>query len=490
MEMATNHDELKLAAGIAFWLMLVVVVPLMLGLSLTYSLVAVLCSLAALPAWLSARRHQLDLMEIIHPVMFLYVVYFGVRTVYVLTAGVEDPFRPDFLDVLDRALLYVIAGVVALLVGYYSGLGDRLAACVRTPLDRSSPRPVMAMTAGLLVLGLLCRAWVYSEGSYARFLAGQREPPSGLLMAVDFGGWASYYGFVVAAAFVFHGDASRGFRWVVWTVVAPATFLLAFFGGAKTEITALALGVLIARHYLARPIGVATIVLFAVLLLCVFPIVNSYRTISETDLDLVPHQAASLIPEALEEQTGQTGFVDTTWRSFMARVPGIDALALVVKYTPEIQPFQWGRTMIIAPLIAFVPTALWPGKYDYINAVASGVDFGSTYFGINDNESGVAITQVGELYLNFGALGIPLGMFIIGVLCRAAYQWFIAHGRTPTGVLIYVFVYVHLIFIEGWFGSTYSNLLKHMMATSLIAWICLKLDSSAVMSSRRLAGAQ
>lgn len=477
--------ELKVAAGFALWLMLALALPLVLGLPLAYSLVGVIFALALVPACLSARAGRFDLLEIIHPIMFLSVVYFGVRTLYVLTVGVEDASRPEFFDELNRALLYVVGGLTTLLGGYYCGVGERLADRATPRAPNVARRPTLFVIAALLVLGFVCRAWVYANGSYTRFIAGQREQASGLMMAVDFGGWLSYYGLIAAAALACRPEAGRGLRLMFWLVLVPVTFTLAFFGGAKSELMFLALGVLLARHYLAQRVTAPMLILAAALFLCAFPIVNSYRTISGANADVAPHRVVSLIPEALDDETADAGFVGAVWQSVLTRVPGIDALALVVKYTPEIMPFQHGRTMIIAPLIAFVPMMLWPGKYEFINAVASGVNFGSDYFGIENNASGVAITQLGELYLNFGPLGIPIGMFIIGVLCRLTYHWFRERGRTPLGLLIYACVYFHMIFIEGWFGSTYANALKHLVVTSLIAWLCVQLGASAPPAPRR-----
>lgn len=483
-------DAFRAVASVALALAAAVAAVLVLDISRTAALASAILALAVLPAMVAWGRGRFDLLEIIHPILLLHGLYFGVRTFYILSSDVDDLLRPMFTDTIDNALVFTLIGMACLLGGYYAPLGTSVIADHTPRIKAVLPERLVRAALVLIAIGLGCRMWVYSAGYYTRFLSAERAAPSGYLMAIDFGAWASYYGFVLAVATAARWEAGRFFPWFVWTVLAPLTFGLAFLGGAKLDVIWLIAGILLTRHYLGRSVrtwhvGAAAVIL----ILVVFPLVNSYRTLAGSNLDLSPHQAATGVPGAVAEQTAGD-FVEDAWRSAMARVPGVDALALVIKYTPELTPFQHGKTIVIAPLIAFIPTAIWPGKYDFINSVVSGVDFGSDYFGIEGNASGIAITQLGELYLNFGPLGIPLGMFVIGLLCRFAYQWFRLNGRTPLGLLVYVFVYVHLIFIEGWFGSTYSNLLKHLVATSLIAWICLKLDSSAVIPSRRFAGAR
>ena len=484
--MVSQGDDLKRAALVALALMIVLAGPLLLGLPVAYSLVGIIAGLALLPSWISARAGRFDALEIIHPVVFLYVAYFGIRAIYVLTSGVADPSRPDFSDVLTSGLVYVVVGMLALLAGYYSPWGSRAGAAIAIA-PSASMRGAALGAGGLVLVGFACRAWIYSNGSYTRFLATHRDASSGVMMMVDFAGWASYYGFLLAAALSWDPSASRGYRLFVWTVLAPVTFAMAFLGGAKTDIIALAIGILLGRHYLAQPVRGVALVATGVAICCIFPLVNQYRTLSGSNLDLAPHQVVALLPETLGTDEGEESFFATTGQSLMERVPGIDALSLVLKYTPDVMPFQHGRTIVIAPLIALVPTMVWPGKYDYINSVVNGVNFGTDYFGIADNTSGVAITQIAELYLNFGPIGVPLGMFVIGMLCRMAYVWFLERGRTPAGLLLYAFAYVHLIFIEGWFATTYSNLLKHLLVTAVVAWVCARLDSDrAPVSAERV----
>lgn len=450
--------------------------------SFTAGLAGLICLVAIAPTLGDQARERLDVMEIIHPMLFLYLLYFGARSFYFLHFGIDDPSRPDFTGTMNLGLIYTLIGLIFLLTGYYSGLGEKLSDRLNLhPGGLPKARGYMAVI-GLFALGGVCRLYVYSTGYYTRFLAGQREAPEGYLMAIDYVGFASYYAFILGVALACQPKASRWFKLFVWTTLVPANLFMALLGGAKMEVIWLLIGVLLACHYFVKPIPVKTLLVgVPLIILILFPLVNTYRGISGMNLELTPLQVLPLISDELTQYASED-FIEKVFGEFMGRLPGIDALSLVIQFTPEVLPFQYGATMIIAPLIAFVPSFLWPGKYDFINSVANGVEFGEVYFGIRGNTSGVAITQLGELYMNFGGLGIPVGMFLIGVISRSAYHWFILHGKTPLGLMVYLFIYVHLIFIEGWFGSTYSNLMKHLALTTLIVYF-LKTEPQAAQST-------
>lgn len=469
-----HSDRAVIAAYLGGFVLFFMLVALVFGfvsdISTTAVLAGLICVVGMTPALVSWWRGRLDVMEIIHPALAFYVVAFGLRTFYLLQFGPDDPFRPDFSDTINLGLVYALLGICAFLFGYYSGFGDRPSVPISLRSGGMSKTTSNGVVA-LFVIGAACRAYVYSTGYYTRFLAGQRESPPGYLMVIDYIGFGSYYALMLGVALTFVPGTSKGFKLFVWTVLVPVTFIMAMLGGAKSEVIWLVLGILLAYHYLVKPITWKVLLLNVMwIILLMFPVVNTYREVSGMNLDLTPIQVLPLMGEALSSYFSYD-YAENVFDAFMGRFPGIDAVSVVVKFTPEFWPFQYGKTIIIAPIIAFIPTILWPEKYAFINSIVDGVEFGRLYFGLDENASGVSITQLGELYLNFGWFGILVGMFLIGILFRFVYRTFIEYGRNPLGLLVYVFVYVHLIFVEGWFGSTYSNLFKHFVLTSLLVYV-------------------
>lgn len=443
------------------------------GFSTTVALSSLIGVVAVMPALLSWWRRRFDILEIIHPIMVSFVIYFGVRALYVVNFGVnvDNPFTPDFSDAIDAALTYTLIGMAGFLVGYYSRIADMWTVHIRPSVGDLPARRGVWAVMGLFILGLTCWSWVYAMGYSTRFLAGHRPTMPAYLMAVHYLAYVSYYALMLGVALACRPKVPRAFKAFLWLIVVPATFVMAAVGGAKADIVWLLIGIIMANHYLKRPVRLRTLFISGcVFFLMVFPLVNLYRNVSAMNLDLSPLQVVALAPD-----WGSYGayfdesLLGAVLGEVMARSTGIDALALLIKTIPDYQPFQYGKTIAIAPLVAFIPTFLWSGKYEYIESVTGSGEFGEKIFGIPGNiRTGISITQLGELYLNFGWIGIPVGMCLIGVVCRLAYRLFIKYGPNPLTLMVYLFVYVHLIFIEGWFFSTYSNLLKSLVITGFI----------------------
>lgn len=96
-----------------------------------------------------------------------------------------------------------------------------------------------------------------------------------------------------------------------------------------------------------------------------------------------------------------------------------------------------GETMKYAAY-GFVPRLVWPEK----PTVTRGLWF-STYVGLSQTEgeatTSVGMTATGELYWNFGIVGVVVGMFVIGGLF--GYLWRMA-GVDPRGQPIHMLLYV------------------------------------------------
>jgi hypothetical protein len=99
-----------------------------------------------------------------------------------------------------------------------------------------------------------------------------------------------------------------------------------------------------------------------------------------------------------------------------------------------------GETMQYASY-AFIPRLLWPDK----PTVTRGTWF-STRLGLFESEAeattSIGMTAVGELYWNFGTLGVIIGMFAIG--CFLGILWHMA-GADPRGKPIHMLLYVTIM---------------------------------------------
>jgi hypothetical protein len=101
---------------------------------------------------------------------------------------------------------------------------------------------------------------------------------------------------------------------------------------------------------------------------------------------------------------------------------------------------RYGETMAYASY-AFIPRLLWPDK----PSLSKGSWF-TVYLGFSPREpeatTSTGITATGELYWNFGIVGVVLGMLFIGMLIGAV--WRLA-GADPRGKLLHMVLYTSLL---------------------------------------------
>ena len=139
-----------------------------------------------------------------------------------------------------------------------------------------------------------------------------------------------------------------------------------------------------------------------------------------------------------------------------------DIFAMVVGFGSRQFPFLWGQSyleMFYQP----IPRALWPAKpwpFD--------VHIGEL---ITGTRTGIPPGIVGELYLNFHIVGIILGMFLFGVLCRVGYQRALARPRDPGKVLLYALLlpYLPIMMLRSFVGGG-TTVLVYLVPT----WLALR----------------
>lgn len=89
----------------------------------------------------------------------------------------------------------------------------------------------------------------------------------------------------------------------------------------------------------------------------------------------------------------------------------------VVAHYPKDYSFTLGEGMIFDTLITFVPRAIWPGKplaRDFASLRAIRQSMGDAVI----DKAAMAIPNIGEIYIDFGTLGVVFLMFIWGKLMR------------------------------------------------------------------------
>jgi len=144
------------------------------------------------------------------------------------------------------------------------------------------------------------------------------------------------------------------------------------------------------------------------------------------------------------------------------------SFAGVVSSVPTQVPYQRGQTLFDS-FTLIIPRAIWPSKPTPANSWLA-----QTFYGPEITAS-ISTTWPGELYLNFGWLGLMLGMYWMGVACAKV------NGLDPPKLDgkpavwqgLKAAVWLPLPFVWIWGGSSFA--VWHVLFNVVPIWIVFKL---------------
>lgn len=132
------------------------------------------------------------------------------------------------------------------------------------------------------------------------------------------------------------------------------------------------------------------------------------------------------------------------------RIDGISSLGVVVSNYERLSPYEdsYGlENNILQDLwISFIPRFLWANKPPTSDPRA----YSDLYFNFNGNS--YAITPVGDLLRNYGPVGVPIGMMILGIFLRFTYSMLIENQKITIGRATAYFMFLVSLSYEGFYS--------------------------------------
>lgn len=205
---------------------------------------------------------------------------------------------------------------------------------------------------------------------------------------------------------------------------------------------------------------------FLLAIVIVFSFLGQIRT-RMSGYEKINSVITELNRSVLEEDQAVTAVAETEEEEerFEARVSNVNQTSQIIRLVEE-DGFYHGETIAYLSY-AFIPRFIWKEKPLIAQGVWFALRIGQAYVqeGIGANNS-INMTSAGELYLNFGLLGVVLGMLFIGALC--AYMWQISgFSNHPSNLLGGMFG-LYLFFLAT---STFGIDLQFLV--TLVSYFCL-----------------
>jgi predicted phage tail protein len=314
---------------------------------------------------------------------------------------------------LVNGQLAALIGLGLLLLAYALPIGNTAAAAFPQPKREWSGAAALAVAVVLIPLG------------WSIYLAGQfqvipKRLGSGVLGIVAN---ATIYG-ISLLTLIYLRHRSR-LALLMLCAAIPPTMFFNFFTGSKGRFFApLAM---VALTYVAtrRQIRVRWVIVGIVALALLYPAAEFYRQVvleenTLTAITMLKNPEAALRRVSAYTSTFDFGeYLASGVQMTTGRFAGVGITSIILRDTPERVPYQGGWTIGYI-FLSYVPRILWPGNPD----MSIGQWVTDHYMGGPSIRSNTGPSWVGELYFNFGYLGIVVGMLVLGVYFRILHEAF------------------------------------------------------------------
>jgi hypothetical protein len=160
-----------------------------------------------------------------------------------------------------------------------------------------------------------------------------------------------------------------------------------------------------------------------------------------------------------------------------SRIDHLSAFAFVVAKTPNVVPYWDGKTYE-SFLWSFVPRVLAPDK----PKKTLGQEYGHRYgfIGNGNLTTSINLEQTVEMYANFGAWGVILGMIFLGLLIRLIHD-LLNHGVGGDGaMLLATATFRALLNIESDFSLVYGGIVQGAVLLYLTLWLLARRRTRAI----------
>jgi len=464
----------------------------LLGLSAAAAIVAISGGLTAI-IQARARAGRFDLFE---PVVFIpayMLVVFGLATLpFILplqppSASLVFPFWVNGLQPSTLAETELLGAAATLLfMGFYLVAAARFPLGVRLPGAFLSERRLSVRRLMLAFsLGLIAKLYLIKTGHIVGIGNAFIPTSTGYLEWIQLASQTTLYAMALLAVYLLQTRPKERMLWyALWAALAVNVALGAAYGSKQILLEGLEV-LIIAWWYSRRRFPPQLLAGLIFLGLVAFIIIPSYR-------QYVGQSAATGSADPVTAFRSAVG--SSLFRASIPDLLGTDVwtierrfalspdVALAIQYTPAPgNPYLGGRDYIWALPDTFIPRAIWPDKPAPLN----GLYFSTHYFGLPPStSSSSSMTWMGDLYINFGLLGVFLGMGAIGMLLAWWYGAFQRNFSMQT-IVIYAAAVPVIMNFEPTVPAVITSLMRDLIILALMTWLIFPPLPSKSTAARR-----
>jgi hypothetical protein len=403
-----------------------------------------------------------------HPVVFAGWSYFFPAFVIggtLLACGFTEPYFLSFVQDesynLPLTLVYVMIGYGCLSIGFFLPWAPRVGRWLNRKLPewKLDNRDIPIPSTLLLIVGIGTVIVSFIQGLFGYQRAEDIPSYEGLLFLVTLF-WIE--GSFLLWLYIFR---TRGFlRYVVGGTLLTITLVRSAIRGDRFSLVqavivvafayVFTIGRLKIKHY------VAGVLMLAAMMMVGMIYGTSFRSIKGNEPNADPVEYLTAVGTTLSTLSEQdlSRSISVGSGALAERLDSVSSLAVVVANYQALAPYEqsWGisNNIYVDSITFFIPRIFWPDKPVAIEASK----YGDLYF--NYDENAFLITPMGDLLRNFGPVGVPVGMLMLGMLLRLLYATLIEGLAFSYWRITAYFMLLTAISYESTFGYIVPYLFK------------------------------
>ena len=437
----------------------------------------------------SAYLYYHDRFTFYDPIVFAtwsYIFPAFVLGGIVLAFGYSEPFYLSFIQDehynLPYAIVIVALGFGGLSLGYLMPMGRWVGARIERllPVRQFEPNALIIPGIALLFLGIFNSIAALFLGVIGYQRTIELNAYDGVVFLTTLF-WTQ--GTFLLWYVIFKQQRIEPQTVVIGALLLVASLAKALMAGNRAGLLGAfmtgGLAYLLAGRKLNLKQGVAAGVLLTLCLLLGMIYGTKFRELKGSDAQVGVEQYTENIFSTLENVGGNDIFdsLEYAFLSFAWRIDTVSSVAVVASNYEQLRPYEESYGLndnIVRDLTTFfIPRVIWPDK----PIPSDPLRYSDLYF--NYPENAFAITPFADLLRNFGLIGVPIGMFLFGILLRIIYRALIEDQPRIFWRAMLFFMLVISVSYESFYGLLIPYLFK-VGFTSIVGILIVMLVAKAM----------
>jgi len=411
---------------------------------------AIIYIICCIPTFVYFNRRELNIPSFPYYCV-VYFIYYGAGVFINQKLFLVAYYPPEMIE---RTLLLSLTGIVSLLIAFYGS---------KKPLESMLPRLSINMDPRK-AYSLALRIFFFSLISPLIFFRGETGVNvSGIRHFIN---TLPLLSIVMLFTLFIKGTLSFKGKFWLWLIFVPMRFMFLLSGGGFAGLVFEASALFYVYFYLRQRIPLLGSAIIIVLFFFIWGARDSYR---ELTWQAGPYSGLNTYSKSLiymrlmwDRFTGNSPVYDnyTPGERLAIRTNQLITFIYTVNTTPAYVPY-WGGYTYKSFFYFMIPRFVFPDK----PKKTIGSEFGQRYQLLDqyDTTTSYNLPILVEFYINFGEVGIFVGMLLMGLILRAMYC-VVNHPKCGDGgMTIGAILFTIVLNMESDFSLVFGNVLQYML---------------------------